>query len=110
GINYAEQPTGKLRFNPVQWPSASFNGTREAKSGGKFCIQYVKTELAYGEDRLNLNVYRPSVVSLAKKLLVLVYDGSMDFVCYGLARASYRCDLQLQSESTATLANLACTG
>ncbi|KAK2034900.1 acetylcholinesterase [Colletotrichum zoysiae] len=81
GIEYAEQPTGDLRFSPVQWPSA-FNGTRNAKSYGKVCMQepgnsnlvtYVKTQLTYGEDCLNLNVYRPSGVSPDKKLPVLVW-------------------------------------
>ncbi|GJC78212.1 lipase 2 [Colletotrichum liriopes] len=81
GIDYAEQPKGDLRFSPVEWPSA-FNGTRDAKSYGKVCIQepgnsnlvtYIKTELEYGEDCLNLNVYRPSGVSLDKKLPVLIW-------------------------------------
>ncbi|KAK2000479.1 acetylcholinesterase [Colletotrichum falcatum] len=81
GIEYAEQPTGNLRFSPVEWPSA-FNGTRDATSYGKVCVQepgnsnlitYVKTELAYGEDCLNLNVYRPAGVSPDKKLPVLVW-------------------------------------
>ncbi|KAK2046363.1 acetylcholinesterase [Colletotrichum somersetense] len=81
GIEYAEQPTGDLRFSPVQRPSA-FNGTRNAKAYGKFCIQepgnsnlvtYIKTGLTYGEDCLNLNVYRPSGVSPDKKLPVLVW-------------------------------------
>lgn len=80
-IDYAEQPIGDLRFAPVEWPPL-FNGTRDAKSYGKVCIQepgnsnlltYIKTDLVYGEDCLNLNVYRPSGVSLSKKLPVLIW-------------------------------------
>ncbi|EFQ36575.1 acetylcholinesterase, partial [Colletotrichum graminicola M1.001] len=115
GIKYAEQPIGKLRFSSVQWPSA-FNGTRDAKSDRKFCIQYVKTESVYGEDCLNLNVYRPSVVSPDKKLPVLVWIhgiGSVSqwrwhnvppsFVCHSLTRASYGCDHQLQNDAFSAL-------
>ncbi|KAL2876446.1 hypothetical protein SGCOL_008252 [Colletotrichum sp. CLE4] len=67
-INYAEQPIGDLRFAPVGWPPSS-NGTKDATSYGKVCIQepgnsnlvtYITTELEYGEDCLNLNVYRPT--------------------------------------------------
>ncbi|GKT45830.1 lipase 2 [Colletotrichum spaethianum] len=81
GIDYAEQPVGNLRFSPVEWPPV-LNGTREAKSYGKVCTQepgnsnlvtYIKTELEYGEDCLNLNVYRPSGVSLDRKLPVLIW-------------------------------------
>ncbi|KAL0933443.1 para-nitrobenzyl esterase [Colletotrichum truncatum] len=81
GIDYATQPIGDLRFSPVGWP-LPFNGTRSAKSYGKVCIQepgnsnlvtFIKTDLEYGEDCLNMNVYRPSGVSFEKKLPVLVW-------------------------------------
>ncbi|KAI8185532.1 Lipase 1 [Colletotrichum sp. SAR 10_75] len=63
------------------WPPA-FNGTRDAKVYGKVCIQepgnsnlvtYIKTDLEYGEDCLNLNVYRPAGVSIEEKLPVLIW-------------------------------------
>ncbi|TQN63729.1 Lipase 1, partial [Colletotrichum shisoi] len=81
GIDFAEQPVGDLRLAPVGWPSA-FNGTRDAKSYGKVCIQepgnsnlasFIKTELEYGEDCLNLNVYRPSGFGPEDKLPVLIW-------------------------------------
>ncbi|KAJ0166539.1 Lipase 1 [Colletotrichum tanaceti] len=81
GVDFAEQPVGDLRLAPVGWPSA-FNGTRDAKSYGKVCIQepgnsnlvsFIKTELEYGEDCLNLNVYRPSGAGPEDKLPVLIW-------------------------------------
>ncbi|KAF9873116.1 para-nitrobenzyl esterase [Colletotrichum karsti] len=81
GVDYATQPIGDLRFSPVGRPSP-FNGTRDATSYGKVCIQepgnsnlvtFIKTNIEYGEDCLNLNVYRPSGVSFEKKLPVLVW-------------------------------------
>ncbi|EQB54490.1 hypothetical protein CGLO_05674 [Colletotrichum gloeosporioides Cg-14] len=81
GIDYATQPIGDLRFSVAGWPPA-FNGTRDAKVYGKVCIQepgnsnlvtYIKSELEYGEDCLNLNVYRPAGVSIEEKLPVLIW-------------------------------------
>ncbi|KAF4817552.1 Lipase 1 [Colletotrichum siamense] len=81
GIDYATQPIGDLRFSVTGWPPA-FNGTRDAKVYGKVCIQepgnsnlvtYIKTDLEYGEDCLNLNVYRPAGVSIEEKLPVLIW-------------------------------------
>ncbi|KAF4919606.1 Lipase 1 [Colletotrichum viniferum] len=81
GIDYATQPIGDLRFSVTGWPPA-FNGTRDAKVYGKVCIQepgnsnlvtYIKTDLEYGEDCLNLNVYRSAGVSIEKKLPVLIW-------------------------------------
>ncbi|KAK7438814.1 hypothetical protein CaCOL14_008368 [Colletotrichum acutatum] len=81
GIDYAEQPIGDLRFAPVSWPSSS-NGTKNATSYGKVCIQepgnsnlitYITTGLKYGEDCLNLNVYKPTGVGADEKLPVLVW-------------------------------------
>lgn len=81
GIDYATQPIGDLRFSVTGWPPA-FNGTRNAKVYGKVCIQepgnsnlvtYIKTDLEYGEDCLNLNVFRPAGVSIEEKLPVLIW-------------------------------------
>ncbi|TDZ35635.1 Lipase 1 [Colletotrichum trifolii] len=81
GIDYATQPIGDLRFSPVGWPPA-FNGTRNARSYGKVCIQepgnsnlipFVKGDVEYGEDCLNFNVYRPAGVGLDTKLPVLIW-------------------------------------
>ncbi|KAM5358615.1 hypothetical protein ACJZ2D_015132 [Fusarium nematophilum] len=75
GIDYATQPTGEYRFQPVGWP-AKFKGVKKADGYGKACIQEVssRTPLANQDEAcLNFNVYRPQGVPLSKKLPVLVW-------------------------------------
>ncbi|KAF6819440.1 para-nitrobenzyl esterase [Colletotrichum plurivorum] len=80
GIDYAAQPVGDLRFAAVGWPSP-VNGTRDATSYGPVCIQEpgnsnlanIKGPFEYGEDCLNMNVYRPAGVDPEKKLPVLIW-------------------------------------
>ncbi|KAI8220652.1 Lipase 1 [Colletotrichum sp. SAR 10_77] len=41
--------------------------------GNSNLVTYIKTDLEYGEDCLNLNVYRPAGVSIEEKLPVLIW-------------------------------------
>ncbi|KAF5022182.1 hypothetical protein F66182_5769 [Fusarium sp. NRRL 66182] len=75
GIDYATQPTGKHRFDAVDWPKP-FRGVRKADSYGKACIQEVTARVpldTQSEACLNFNVFRPQGVPLSKKLPVLVW-------------------------------------
>ncbi|KAF5011722.1 hypothetical protein FDECE_2182 [Fusarium decemcellulare] len=75
GIDYASQPTGNNRFEPVSWP-AKFKGVKKADTYGKTCIQEVSSRTpleSQDEACLNFNVYRTQGVPLSKKLPVLVW-------------------------------------
>lgn len=72
GMDYATQPEGNLRFQPVDWPSP-FKGVKEAVDYGKICIQDAEDVSDQSEGCLNFNVFRTRGVPLSKKLPVLVW-------------------------------------
>lgn len=81
GIDYATQPVGARRFQPVSWP-APFEGTKAAAAYGKACVQdasYVDPALQ-DEACLNFNVYRTQGLPLDQKLPVLVWIHGGAFV------------------------------
>lgn len=72
GIEYSTQPVGEDRFKPVTWPTA-FEGTKKATSYGPICYQNPYSSNQQSEACLNANIYRPSGISLDKKLPVFIF-------------------------------------
>ncbi|PWN38186.1 alpha/beta-hydrolase, partial [Meira miltonrushii] len=70
GIRYASPPIGNQRFSPAKVP-ASLTGTVDATEYGPTCLQ--SGDGRQSEDCLFANVFRPSGVSLNKKLPVLIF-------------------------------------
>ncbi|KAH8891103.1 alpha/beta-hydrolase [Thozetella sp. PMI_491] len=81
GIDYALQPVGDRRFRPIQGSPEAFEGTKNATSYGKVCVQDPKvTKLEQDEACLNFNVFRTAGVPLTKKLPTLVWIHGGGFV------------------------------
>ncbi|EUC42480.1 hypothetical protein COCMIDRAFT_103441 [Bipolaris oryzae ATCC 44560] len=78
-VEYSTQPVGSGRFKPVTWP-APFDGTKDATANGPACFQNMYSSLGQSEACLTINVYRPSGVSMEKKLPSLVYLHGGSFV------------------------------
>lgn len=84
GMDYASQPVGERRFQPIQGPPESFDGTKLADSFGPICMQdqaYPYSE-EQSESCLNFNVYRPSHIPLSQKLPTLVWIHGGGFVLH----------------------------
>ncbi|KAF1957068.1 alpha/beta-hydrolase [Byssothecium circinans] len=79
GVEYSTQPVGENRFKPVTWPEA-FNGTKAATTYGPACYHNLSSSLQQSEACLNINVYRPSSISLDEKLPVFVFLHGGSFV------------------------------
>ncbi|KAK8863371.1 para-nitrobenzyl esterase [Apiospora arundinis] len=82
GIDYALQPVGARRFQPVSSLPAPFDGVREAAAYGKACVQDASYLAPARQDEacLNFNVYRTQGVPLDQKLPVLVWIHGGAFV------------------------------
>lgn len=74
GIDYATQPVGNARFQPLT-NASSFSGVRAASSFGKVCPQNPSVEKLEDQDEacLSFNVFRPQGVPLNETLPVLVW-------------------------------------
>ncbi|CEH15033.1 Acetylcholinesterase/Butyrylcholinesterase [Ceraceosorus bombacis] len=78
GIPYATPPLGQLRFQQTR-PLEAYKGDekRAAKQFGNLCIQTnnetFRGRVNFSEDCLYLNVQRPAVRTVGKKLPVLVF-------------------------------------
>lgn len=84
GVDYALQPVGERRFEPVEQPPERFDGIREADRFGPVCTQDKSYEYGHEQSEacLNFNVYRPASVPMSQKLPTLVWIHGGAFSLY----------------------------
>ncbi|KUJ17654.1 alpha/beta-hydrolase [Mollisia scopiformis] len=77
GIPYAQPPLGSLRFLPPAFINTTWEGTMNATDFGPQCVGYydgdMHTPRPFDEDCLTVNVFRPHLQGLKKKLPVVVW-------------------------------------
>jgi len=85
GIPYAAPPVGALRFQPPT-PATRWQQPRPADHFGAACPQTSTLGTpSTNEDCLTLNVYRPSVSTQGRPVLVFFYGGSFRYGDAGVA-------------------------
>ncbi|KIM41288.1 hypothetical protein M413DRAFT_445322 [Hebeloma cylindrosporum] len=80
GIPFAEPPLGNLRLKPPVLKPHLDVETFDASNFGKGCLQAGNVPMAFSEDCLTINVFRPSGLKSNAKLPVLfwTYGGGFD--------------------------------